>query len=57
LALLGKTGETLTMLRPAGTARIDGRRYDVLAEGSFIEPHASIVVVRVEGNNLVVRKS
>jgi membrane-bound serine protease (ClpP class) len=57
LALLGKTGESLTMLRPSGTARIEGRRLDVLAEGAFIEPHSQIIVVRVEGNHLVVRKA
>jgi membrane-bound serine protease (ClpP class) len=57
LTMLGKKGESLTTLRPAGTARIDGRRHDVIAEGSFIEPHSPIIVVRVEGNNLVVRKA
>jgi membrane-bound serine protease (ClpP class) len=57
VSMLGKTGEALTMLRPAGTAKIDGRRYDVLSESSFIEPHSAIIVVRVESNHLVVRKA
>lgn len=55
--LLGMTGEALTMLRPAGTARFDGKRHDVLAESSFIEAGSRIVVIRVEGNHLVVRKA
>lgn len=55
--LLGKTGEALTALRPSGTARIEGRRTDVLAEGSFIDPHETVTVIRIEKNYLVVRKT
>ena len=55
--LLGQTGEALTVLRPSGTARIAGRRVDVLAEGNFINAHEPIMVIRIENNHLVVRKA
>ncbi len=53
--LLGETGEALTPLRPAGVARLKGRRVDVLAEAGFIAPGTTIHVVHVEGNRVVVR--
>jgi membrane-bound serine protease (ClpP class) len=53
--LLGKTGVALTPLRPAGTARLDGLKADVVAEGSFIERGSRVVVVSQEGLRTVVR--
>lgn len=54
--LLGKSGITLTPLRPAGTALIDGERYDVVSEGGFLDPDTPIHVIRVEGTRIVVRE-
>lgn len=34
--LIGKQGIALTALRPSGAALINGKRYDVLADGEFI---------------------
>lgn len=56
-ALLGAAGEAITPLRPSGTARLNGRRVDVVAEAGFIEQGAPIHVVLVEGNRVVVRPS
>lgn len=55
-AYLGATGTTLTMLRPAGRARIDGRPVDVVTQGEFIEPGVEILVMKVDGNRIVVRQ-
>lgn len=55
-SLLGKEGQAITPLRPAGTARIEGRRVDVVAESGLIERDSKIKVVRVEGNRVMVRK-
>lgn len=52
---LGKAGKAITLLRPAGTAEIDGKRLDVVSEGMFVTPGTEIVVVKVEGNRIVVR--
>ena len=55
--LIGKTGEVLTELRPAGTARIDGRPVDVISEGAFIQKGKRIVVLSVNGSRVVVRET
>lgn len=53
--LVGKTGRVVSDLRPAGIAQIDGRRRDVVADdGEYIEAGATIEVVRVDQNSIVV---
>ena len=54
--LVGKEGVALSPLRPTGIARIDGRRVDVVAEGSFIDEGARVKVVRADGIKVVVRE-
>lgn len=53
--LVGKPGKTITPLRPAGTAEIDGQRIDVVSEGSFIANSQAVKVVKVEGSRVIVR--
>lgn len=52
----GQNGTTLTPLRPAGTARINGRRVDVIAEGTHLEAGVQVTVVKVAGPAIVVRQ-
>jgi len=52
----GQEGEAITPLRPAGAARIRGRKVDVVAESDFIAVGEPVVVVRDEGMRVVVRK-
>ena len=52
--LIGKTGTAFTTLRPGGTAEIDGRRIDVVAESEYITQGTKIKVLRVEGIKVVV---
>ncbi|MBL6757497.1 MAG: hypothetical protein ISQ11_13950 [Planctomycetes bacterium] len=54
--LLSKTGVVEADLRPAGMARIDGRRVDVVSRGEPIEKGAPIVVVEVSGNRVIVAR-
>jgi membrane-bound ClpP family serine protease len=54
--LIGATGEAVTPLRPAGTAVIQGRRMDVVAESGLIESGRKISVVAQEGIRIVVRQ-
>lgn len=56
-SLLGQAGRAQTSLHPAGIAVITGRRVDVVAETGFIAAGASVRVVRVEGNRVVVREA
>jgi membrane-bound serine protease (ClpP class) len=53
---LGKDGVAISPLRPAGIADIAGERVDVVSDGEFIETGAQIVVARVDGNRVVVRR-
>lgn len=54
--LVGKSGATLTMLRPSGAAKIEGKRVDVVTEGTFLPKNTQVKVVMVKGNRVVVRK-
>ena len=54
--LVGKTGQAITPLRPAGAALIDGQRVDVVTGGEFIETDAEVEVIVVESNRVVVRR-
>ncbi len=56
-ALVGRSGVAVTTLRPSGTAMIDGRRIDVVSEGSFIPSGEPVIVDRVEGVRVVVRSA
>lgn len=52
--LVGKLGIAFTTLRPGGTAVIDGRRIDVVADSEYIDKDVKIKVLRVEGIKVVV---
>jgi len=56
LELVGATGEVETDLRPAGTARLDDRRVDVVSRGELIEAGENIQVIEVSGNRVVVAR-
>lgn len=53
--LIDQTGTALTVLRPSGTALINGRRVDVVTEGSLVERGTLVKVVATEGLRVVVR--
>ena len=52
--LEGRTGITLTALRPAGLAEIDGRRVDVTSSVLWIEAGRPVRVVSVQGIRVLV---
>ena len=54
---LGKTGTTVSPLRPAGIADIDGQRVDIVSQGEWIDSGAPVEVIRVDGNRIVVREA
>jgi membrane-bound serine protease (ClpP class) len=56
-ALVGKQGTADSTLRPSGFAVLDGKRVDVVTEGGMIEKGTPVVVVRAEGNHVVVRRT
>jgi len=52
---LGKTGRSLTPLRPTGRAVIEEKTLDVITEGEFIDKDKAIKVIKVEGNKIIVK--
>ena len=54
VALVGRTGEAATTLKPTGTIELDGDRIDVVTEGEFVEQGARVRVLYVEGNRVLV---
>ena len=55
--LAGARGVVEAPLRPAGIARIDGRRVDVVSRGESIDAGTEVVVVEVSGNRVIVARS
>ncbi|MDD4570722.1 MAG: NfeD family protein, partial [Tepidanaerobacteraceae bacterium] len=53
---VGEKGKAITPLRPAGVAIIGNNQVDVLSEGQFLPSGSDIVVIKVEGNKILVKK-
>ena len=51
---IGKTGKTLTQLRPAGIIEINGVRLDVVSEGLFVPAGVAVRVIAIEGGRIAV---
>jgi membrane-bound serine protease (ClpP class) len=54
--LVGQEGVAHTPLRPAGTALINGKKIDVVAESSLIDVGEAVTVILQEGMRVVVRR-
>lgn len=52
----GRTGITITPLRPSGTVLVDDKRLDVVSENAYINKDEKIRIVKVEGRRIIVRK-
>jgi membrane-bound ClpP family serine protease len=53
--LVGKRGVAMTLLRPAGSIELDGRRIDAVSESEIIEPNTPVEVIRVNGLKVIVK--
>jgi membrane-bound serine protease (ClpP class) len=56
-ALKGAAGTAVTDLRPAGVARINGQRVDVVSRGEYILKGTAVIVSAVDGNRVVVKQA
>ena len=54
--LLHKRGVAYSTLRPAGSVEVDGKRYDVVADGDFIQQGEAIEVTKVDGLKITVKR-
>jgi membrane-bound serine protease (ClpP class) len=55
-SLVGKIGETLTMLAPSGKILVEGQTYEARAASGLIEKGVRVKVVRVGTFNVEVKK-
>jgi membrane-bound serine protease (ClpP class) len=53
---IGLTGTALSDLRPSGVALLGDKRADVVTRGEYIEKGTPIVVEKVTGNQIIVKK-
>lgn len=56
-AMIGKEGMVVSDLRPVGAAEIDGRRIEVMSEGTFVPTGARVRVIAVSGTTVRVREA
>lgn len=54
---VGEHGKVYTTLRPVGTAYFGTARVDVISEGEFLAPGTDIVVEKVDGMKVIVRRA
>jgi membrane-bound serine protease (ClpP class) len=54
---MGHEGVALTDLRPAGSARLNGAKVDVITSGEHLESGTAIKVIRVDGPSIFVRRA
>ena len=52
--LIGKKGVAVTPLRPSGIVLIDGKRFSVETQATFVDRDASVTVVAVDGTKITV---
>jgi membrane-bound serine protease (ClpP class) len=55
-SLIGKTAIVFNQCKPSGKALIDDKLYDITVENGFAEKGDKVLVVRTEGNFLIVKK-
>ncbi|MDR1868989.1 MAG: NfeD family protein [Treponema sp.] len=55
-ALIGKIAVTDTELSPSGTVLIDNEIYEAKTDGEFIEAGRGVLVTRVRGRKIFVRR-
>ena len=54
--LIGETGICVTVLRPSGRVEINGKVYQAVSMGEFIEVGESVMVSDTDENQIVVKK-
>lgn len=51
----GLRGETITRLNPMGKILINNKTYEAKSGHLFIDPHTPIEIVKIEGNQIIVK--
>jgi membrane-bound ClpP family serine protease len=53
----GVTGKTISRLAPMGKALINNDYCEVTTNGEFVDENEEIIIVKIEGNKIIVRKT
>jgi membrane-bound ClpP family serine protease len=51
----GDKGAAVSSLRPMGTVRVNGRKFEASSDGEMIPPNYPVIVVKIEGYKLIVK--
>lgn len=54
--LVDKRGKTITPFRPVGTIEVDDKHYSAVSDGEWIESGIEIVVVKVDGTKILIKR-
>ena len=54
--LIGKEGISMTVLRPSGHVDVEGKTYQAMSTGGYIESGQKIIICATDENQLVVKK-
>ncbi len=57
LARPGDEGVAVTLLRPSGKVRIGGETVDAISEATFLEKGATVRVMAIRGNHVIVERA
>ena len=52
----GMKGKALTPLRPSGTGVFNGKRYDVITSGTFVDKDSEIIILNSSEGKIVVEE-
>jgi membrane-bound ClpP family serine protease len=55
-SLKGRTGKTVSPMRPSGTVEFDGRRVDAMTEGVMLDAGVWVRCLEVKGGKVLVRQ-
>lgn len=55
VALKGRTGRTVSPMRPSGSVEFDGKRVDAMTEGMMLDAGVWVRCVEVKGGKVIVR--
>lgn len=55
--LIGKTGITVSELRPSGIVLIDNKRYSAMSDGGYFPPETKVKVTSYQGSTLMVERA
>lgn len=53
---IGKVMHSVTLLKPSGKVSYDGKLYDAITEGNFIDKNVKVKVINNKGSILVVKR-